>query len=133
MSTPRRYRYWTDERIIAAIVAWADAHGGIPPRACDWRHATADHPSGGTVCRIGWARAVRCAGFVPPQDRTPERHARFEALLRSGLSAARVAELMGCTRAAITHRFRTRGTTLTAWRAAGCPPLPTVRNYARSA
>ena len=30
---------WTDEQIIDAIRAWAEGHGGIPPKQIDWRWA----------------------------------------------------------------------------------------------
>lgn len=72
-----RPRKWTQERIIAAIQAWAAEHGE-PPTVTQWREATDDHPAKNTVTvRFGsWAAGIEAAGFARPtrgraKPRTP--------------------------------------------------------------
>ena len=65
-SAIRRARYWTHERITAAITAWYDRYGD-PPRSVEWGLATDDHPQRSTViCAYGsWNAAIEAAGFKP--------------------------------------------------------------------
>ena len=69
-------RYWTRERIIAAIQQWAAEHGR-PPSARDWLHADPDlrwpnrvsvyAGSGAIPPFASWADAIEAAGFPRPQ------------------------------------------------------------------
>jgi hypothetical protein len=56
--------YWTTERIIEAIQAWAREHGK-PPAAKDWLATGVGHPSNATVRdRFGsWNAGLEAAGF----------------------------------------------------------------------
>jgi hypothetical protein len=79
-------KYWTRERIIAAIQRWADEHDGEPPRAPDWTHAGPArlHPASSTVYAAAsnphaefasWSEALAAAGFpgnVRGKRRDPE-------------------------------------------------------------
>jgi hypothetical protein len=76
--------YWTEERIIRAIQAWAKRHGGKPPKYNDWSRAAIEtggtmHPSRVTVAeRFGsWNAAIAAAGFTPnPKHVSQKPHAR---------------------------------------------------------
>jgi hypothetical protein len=59
--------WWTEDRIISALQAWARWHDGRPPRQEDWRRVGVDHPSSTTVKnRFGsWNVAIGRAGLVP--------------------------------------------------------------------
>lgn len=68
--------YWTEERIVEAIRAWARKHGA-PPTTSDWSHATDDHPCFATLYRsVGgryrnWAEAMEAAGFEAGRGHSP--------------------------------------------------------------
>jgi hypothetical protein len=80
MANGKRPRgYWTRERIIEAIKAWAREHGE-PPGYNDWeRGGSLDHPVSVTVAKKcgSWSGAIREAGFEPrtPAHRVPHRDA----------------------------------------------------------
>jgi DNA invertase Pin-like site-specific DNA recombinase len=61
-----RFHAWDDAEIIAALQAWAAAHGHSPTWS-DWGIAEADHPNGRTVKRHfgSWSEALREAGLAP--------------------------------------------------------------------
>lgn len=83
---PRTPKYWTAERIVAAIQEWAREHNGAPPAASEWlgqvegsigqyakgpRSASGVHrrwPPVTTVQREfgSWANAIEAAGFPKP-------------------------------------------------------------------
>lgn len=77
--------YWTRERIIAALQAWAQEHGRTPAKIGDWRHATPDHPAAITVdVRFGsWNNAILEAGLPPnrPGIRPPSQDEIATAML----------------------------------------------------
>ena len=60
--TPRRY--WTEDRIVAALRAWA-ARTGRPPTTIEWHRRGPDWPCHGTVLRVygSWAAALDAAGL----------------------------------------------------------------------
>lgn len=106
-------RYWTRERVIAAIQAWAAEHGE-PPTAYDWQHADPDGrwpaassvyggPSRGHRARAfpSWADAVEAAGFPRPRTgvrRYTDRHrqqVKFEADSHSARARRVIGELLG--------------------------------------
>lgn len=85
-----RYATWTEPEIIAALQAWAQAHGRSPWQN-DWRKASACHPQELTVtARLGsWERALRLAGLPPPPQRVdhhPWTRAEILARLRAWFS-----------------------------------------------
>ena len=103
---------WTDGQIIDAIRAWAEVHGGIPPKELDWQWAPADrsHPSGGAVVRrMGWNEAILRAGFSVRCDRRPETQAEIERQIRAGVSVREIAGEFGVSPDAIYGRLRYRG------------------------
>jgi hypothetical protein len=61
-------RYWTRQRTIAAIRAWATQHGR-PPTSTEWAHAAPEHPDASTVHRLfgGWTKGVAAAGIESAQ------------------------------------------------------------------
>jgi hypothetical protein len=61
-----RFHAWDNAEIIAALQAWAAAHGHSPIWT-DWGIAEAAHPNGRTVKRHfgSWSAALRQAGLVP--------------------------------------------------------------------
>lgn len=91
-------KYWTYERVVAAIQLWAELHDGRPPRATDWlkgakRRNVNGHkfPPASAVYRGSglasapfeyWADAIEAAGFPRPQrgqyERTPTMPGRGE-------------------------------------------------------
>lgn len=132
----RRRQIWTEEAVIAAIQAWAEQSGGIPPAATDWNpnHATKNgHPekadrfyeddawplTGTVLERFGsWNTAIRAAGFVPravgtygregeDPDLCREIRARYEA----GESTPALAASYGTSYHAIAYRIHKAGGT----------------------
>jgi hypothetical protein len=124
----RRYRHearrWTPEAVIAAIQAWADEHGGVPPVATDWNATVArasgrgargdEFPSLDSVqAAFGtWSAAITAAGFVPftsglygREGEDPAILAETARLYRSGLSLAEVGERMGVTGTTVGRRL----------------------------
>lgn len=62
-------RYWTQERIVAALQAWADANGRAPYRR-EWMKATIAYPASQTVHEFfgTWTKGVLAAGLqLPPR------------------------------------------------------------------
>jgi hypothetical protein len=59
--------YWTRERIIEAIKAFAAEHGR-PPKGLDWVKSSSDNPTAGHVANVfgRWADAIVAAGFDRP-------------------------------------------------------------------
>lgn len=89
-------RYWTRERVIAAIQRWAAEHGR-PPRANEWQRAHPDGwwPAATSVYRTStnpgavfayWADAIEAAGFPRPEvgkyERTSETRRRSSESLK---------------------------------------------------
>jgi hypothetical protein len=84
VANPHARRDWTRAEIIEKLIAWATAHGGQGPLACDWDQSsrakpnadTGTWPTRATVLRYfeTWADALAAAG-VPPRKRayTPRR------------------------------------------------------------
>lgn len=77
--------YWTPERIIEAVQAWARKHGR-PPVPNEWRKATPDHPATSSCYRSSgnrsvkaafpnWADLIEAAGFPRPLTGMYERTA----------------------------------------------------------
>lgn len=67
--------YWTHDRIIEAIVRWAELHDGKPPASSTWFKAPDGYPSTSVVKREfgSWSRAIRAAGLEPhAQGRRPK-------------------------------------------------------------
>jgi hypothetical protein len=61
---PRR-RFWSEDRIVAAMRAWAECHGR-PPTSCDWTRSGGEHPHATTVRqRFGTWEAAASAAFGP--------------------------------------------------------------------
>lgn len=62
-------KWWTRERVIAAIQEWAREHGE-PPRSLEWRRATPAFPHDATVKRLfgSWNAAIAAAGFEPREQ-----------------------------------------------------------------
>jgi HNH endonuclease len=60
--------YWTHDRILEAIVRWAELHDGKPPVSTEWNRANDDYPTSFVVKREfgSWARAIEQAGFDKP-------------------------------------------------------------------
>ncbi len=87
--TPRK-RYgqtlWTEDKIIDAILEWTVTHGR-PPKAKEWKHATADRPGSVTVrYRFGsWNNGLKAAGITKiyaPHGGRARRRKRGEWALR---------------------------------------------------
>ena len=70
--------WWTREKVIAAIQAWANRHGGRPPTSTKWRTTGAgatflidgqvgSYPCAVTVAGLfgSWNAAIKAAGFKP--------------------------------------------------------------------
>ncbi len=59
-------RYWTQERIVDAIVEWHLEHGRIPA-AGDWSVASPYHPHAVAVTDVfgTWNAGIMAAGFTP--------------------------------------------------------------------
>lgn len=73
-------RYWTEERVIDAIRAWAAEHGE-QPRARQWARATPDSPAYATVQELFgcWNGGIRAAGFVGRPAQAPGPHKPWDA------------------------------------------------------
>lgn len=109
---------WPAEAVVAAMQRWADDHGGLPPRMEDWREAAPDRPCATVVAvgKIGWNELLLRAGFGLRLDRRAETQREIERLVRAYVPPREIAEEFGVTTSAVYMRFRTRGTTLTAFR-----------------
>lgn len=115
-------RYWTTERVIAAIKRWADEHGGVPPRAQDWNSTMAANsglpmrppwaPDVGTVQNEfgSWSLAIEAAGFTPCKHGT-RRYVRDASLMAS--VSARIAK--GESPSAIAVEFDVDPVTVRNW------------------
>ncbi len=84
--------YWTRERILDAIQAWAVEYGE-PPRAQEWQRGTPDYPARTTVCAMfgTWNAAIRAAGYPArdckgwtPWDKDRVAAAFLDFLMREG-------------------------------------------------
>jgi len=62
---PGSRRRWTEDRIVAAIKAWANRTGSPPTRA-QWTRAGRSHPAASTVYRVvgPWQQALLKAGVL---------------------------------------------------------------------
>jgi hypothetical protein len=76
-------RYWTQERIIAAIQAFAAQHGR-PPFSTEWWRRNDERPTTNTVLREcgSWANAIEAAGFPRPRVGGYERTEQTRAKMR---------------------------------------------------
>jgi hypothetical protein len=113
-------QYWTEERIIRAVQAWAKRHDGKPPKYNDWSRAAIKtggsmHPSRVTVEeRFGsWNAAIAAAGFVPnPKNVSQKPHARCKRghpLVGDNVKAgAHGRQCRICMNAAVRRRDRQR-------------------------
>ena len=65
-----RRHHWSEAEILAALRAWARAHGRSP-HASEWAHAEPEHPGSVTVlARHGsWPKALAAAGLPAPGPR----------------------------------------------------------------
>lgn len=65
----RSMRQWTKETVAAAIKEWADAHGGEPPSANEWRKKVGWFPSTSSVVSVfgSWTAALEAAGLARPE------------------------------------------------------------------
>lgn len=76
-------RYWTRERVIDALHAWADANGR-PPVLEEWERSGEGHPAVRTIVAgetspfASWSEALLAAGFEPRKRRGPKWTARKE-------------------------------------------------------
>jgi hypothetical protein len=107
---------WTPETIIRAIQGWAEAHRR-PPRPTDWIRGGPGHPPMSRVVhKIGWAKALKAAGFEPrwqgpgavahvTQDVLDETVAAYE--MHGTL--ARTGEALGITGQAVRLRLLKAG------------------------
>jgi hypothetical protein len=122
------FKIWDADRVIVAIQAWADEHGGVPPTAMAWnpsmarakgRRDLADKfeadqawPLTSTVLRYcgSWNAAIRAAGFSPHQGiGTADDFERTRRLHEDGLSVAEIAEREERTPSNIRWRLRRMG------------------------
>jgi hypothetical protein len=103
---PYEYRIWTREAIVLAIQEWAEDHGGVPPRAGDWKSRTDErrwpYVFSVTTYWGSWNAAIQAAGFEPRRNgcygrpgEDPAEVRRTVELYRSGLSCAQVAAVLG--------------------------------------
>lgn len=82
-----RKRYWTREKTIEAIRAWALKHGH-QPASKDWERGGRDHPAISSI--LGgpdppfrkWSEALVAAGFTPRKRRRPRLNPEQRAALR---------------------------------------------------
>lgn len=111
---------WTEEAILLAIQEWADEHGGIPPRASEWRRAGDGWPSADHVVqRMGWANAIERAGFSRPEPskygrlgEDPEFCRMVAERYEAGESAYRLARELGFTDEPMRAVIRRGGATI---------------------
>lgn len=70
-------RYWTRERVIEAMQAWATKHG-YSPTYREWSRSGNDHPATATILAgpnplfNSWSEALVAAGFEPRRHRNPK-------------------------------------------------------------
>lgn len=125
---------WDRERIVAAIRAWADENGGVPPSGVDWNPPQAraiGHPEKAerferdqawpwvnTVQRYfgSWNAAIEAAGFEPRrtgcygrEGEDPAVVAETVRLYRSGLSGRQIAAALGISPNAVYGRLEKAG------------------------
>lgn len=115
-------RRWTPEAIVAAIRAWAERTGGIPPSAREWlRPLGGEWPPVSVVQREfgSWSAAISAAGFSARRSGCYGRDGENMELCReiaeryaAGESTLALAEEYGCGRDAIGYRVRKTGTPL---------------------
>lgn len=110
---------WTRGAVIAALNAWADSNGGIPPTCTDQREApTGVIPSPIAVKRLfgSWNEGLLAAGFELKTDRRPETAAAILRAVREGEHTRHIAQRLGCTTANIHQRLKHLGTSVSAER-----------------
>lgn len=70
-------RFWTREKVIEAIQAWATEHG-YSPTSREWSRSGKDHPAITTILDgpnpvfKSWSEALIAAGFKPRHHRNPK-------------------------------------------------------------
>lgn len=84
-------RYWTRERLIEAMRAWA-ADNGRAPVMEDWERGSEDHPAvrsiftGPSQPFKSWSELLLAAGFTPRQRRGPRwTNEKFDRKTRAAL------------------------------------------------
>jgi hypothetical protein len=112
------HRYWTEERIIAALQAWAAEHGE-PPTASKWMHASPEHPAataiyGATGVFPSWNAAIAAAGFTPRRSspgpgKSTWTKEEAQQLRSEGLTDREIGRRFGVTATAIGNRLGRRG------------------------
>lgn len=103
---------WTREAVLLAVEEWADAHGGVPPTATEWRtKASGGGPTQTTVRALfgTWNAMLLEAGFALRCDRRPETWEAITDALAGGESVQSVADRFGFTTSNIYNRLRYRG------------------------
>jgi DNA-binding CsgD family transcriptional regulator len=131
------YGIWSRERVIMAVQAWADEHGGIPPTAADWNpnqaikigrpekaekfYADGAWPHVHTVMDYfgGWNAAITAAGF---ESRHPGHYGRenegfaertdIVAMYLAGMSMTQIADELGVHPKSVKYQLTKRGITL---------------------
>jgi hypothetical protein len=117
--------YWTPERVIAAIQAWAERYGE-PPRYLEWGKVGPDrsHPANTTAAGPfggSFAAAIEAAGLEPHRRRDAHRFdgADWDAIcarIRSGEDVDDIALEFGSTGPTLRWALRWRGYSMKAIR-----------------
>ena len=112
-------KYWTKQRVIAAIQRWAEEHDGVPPGAHDWvRSGGEHHPSMGAVYGknapyASWSDAIEAAGFPRPKPGQKKKDKPWDQqhavrLRQQGVSDRQIAEQLGITALTIRRHLGPR-------------------------
>ena len=116
----RQSKYWTKERVLAAIRRWADEHDGKPPSALDWVRSGDYHPpmsavyGGKSTPYASWADAIEAAGFPRPRPGYKKNdknwdHDAAQRLREQGISDREISKRLGISASTIVHHLGLRG------------------------